>query len=247
MWYRYSRPERAVDSLPHRARSPAPRVLSRRPRSPIASRQAPVAYERGHSPPSRAHTAWPELFDAPAELLLTRPHPARRAPLVHPDPAWEAAQYDDQYRSHPPATSLDYRHRDADRYADYTDREHPSHREPVYRDSGYADAGYTAASDRDLEYRPSSYDYGREPYREYPVSRPVEVGHDPYDRREAHWEAPRHPEADRHYAYKDTQLGADSRYYQCLPCLVGVSAWPSDVGMVHSCMGLSARKRCKTC
>ena len=208
--------------MPYRARSPAPRGLSHRPRSPPAPRQAPIAYDRGHSTASRTHAAWPELFNAQAEPMLTRPHPASRAPLVHTDPAWEAAQYDhDPYRSYPPATSLDYRHRDADRYADYGehDREHPSYRAPVYRDSGYADAGYTAASDRQLEYRPSSYDYGRDPYREYPVGRPVEVGHDPYVRGETSWDAPRHPEADRHYAYKDTQPGADSRYAH-LPCMV---------------------------
>ena len=102
--------------------------------------------------------------------------------------------------------------RDGPSYRGATDRSLSSYRGgAVYRDSGYAEAGYAATPllERGLEYRQPSYDYGREVYRDYPVSRSEEAAHD-YVRPTPGWDPPRHPDPLRSYPYKDAH-GQDNR------------------------------------
>jgi len=142
---------------------------------------------------------------------------------MHSDTAWEAERFvDEPYRPYPPAAPMDHRQRQDDRYADFRehDRQHPSYRVPVYREAGHASSGYAAALDRVPDHRQPAYEYGREPYSEYPGTRSVEVGHNGYVRHQANWNAPRQPDVPPYYAYKDNQPSVDTRYEFIVAILV---------------------------
>lgn len=140
---------------------------------------------------------------------------------MHSDTTWEADWFaDEPYRPYPPAAQVEHRQRPDDRYGDYRepDRQHPSYRVPVYREAGYAGAGHAAALDRVPHHRQPAYEYGREPYSEYPGTRSVEVGHSGYVRHQANWDAPRHPDVPPYYAYKESQPNIDAR----CECIVAI-------------------------
>ncbi|KAL0025776.1 hypothetical protein WJX77_011147 [Trebouxia sp. C0004] len=206
---RRSRPDRAVHRSPQRTRSPAPgRSLSHRPRSPVPFRQVVLPLERSHSPASHACSVWPELKSQV-------PQAGPRAPLLHSHTSWEADQFDaEPYRPYPPAAPMDHRQRPDDRYGDYRehDRQHSNYRVPAYREAGYASAGHAAALDRVPDHRQPAYEYGREPYTEFPDTRSVEVGRNGYVRQQPNWDAPRHLEVPPYYAYKDSQQSVDTRW-----------------------------------